>query len=262
MNRKPIGLFDSGMGGLTVAKAIKSLLPLESIFYFGDLAHMPYGSKGSETVKQISEDCARFLHKQGIKLLVIACNTSTSIALEHIQNILDIPVIGVISPGASEACKSSETKRVGVIGTKRTISSNAYYESILKLDPSFRVFQQSTPLLVPLIEEGWSKHPAFYLILEEYLKYFDDKDIDALVLGCTHYPLIKKEIKLLRPNWNVVDSASATALEVEKLLKKQELLSDSKEFSDQFFASDISETFVDLSENIMNGFVDIKKVEV
>lgn len=260
MKNLPIGVFDSGLGGLTVVKAISSLLPMESIIYYGDLAHLPYGSKGQSTVRKLSLDCADFLNKKGIKLLVVACNTASSIALKDIQAILDIPVIGVVEPGAEESIVVSQGKRIGVIGTTRTIVSNSYFNKINDLSPECRVFQSATPLLVPLIEEGWIGHPAFYLILNDYLKFFDDKEIDTLVLGCTHYPLIKEAIKSIRPQIQVVDSAQSTANQVKKVLEKTNTLTENKKPEYQFFASDISETFIDLSKKVMGRSIEIKLV--
>ena len=261
MINKPIGVFDSGIGGLTVVKAIRDGLEAESIVYFGDLAHLPYGSKGKETVRTLALNASRFLHEKGIKLLVVACNTATSIALEDVRRALDIPVIGVIFPGAQAAVAQSENKRIGVIGTTRTIVSNAYYNDISVLSPGARIFQLATPLLVPLIEEGWIGHPAFYLVLEDYLKFFDDKEIDTLVLGCTHYPLIKKNIQLLRPHWRVVDSAEATALDVKKVLIEENISASQKIGAHSYYASDISETFIDLSEKILGNYIEIKLSE-
>lgn len=260
MKNLPIGVFDSGLGGLTVVKALNDLLPNESIIYYGDLAHLPYGSKGQATVRKLSLDCAHFLYKKGIKLLVVACNTASSIALKDIQSAFDIPVIGVVEPGSEEAINTSKNKRIGVIGTTRTIVSNSYYNTINELAPECRVFQSATPLLVPLIEEGWSSHPAFYLILNDYLKFFDDKEIDTIVLGCTHYPLIKEAIQTMRPSFRVIDSAESTANKVKQVLEGKSALHSSQRAEHQFFASDISETFIDLSKKVMGHSIDIKLV--
>jgi len=258
----PIGIFDSGVGGLTVVKAIRDLLPSESIIYFGDLAHMPYGSKGTKTVKTLALNVAKFLYNQGIKILVVACNTATSNALPYIKSeFSDIPIIGVVEPGSIEALNISENKRIGVIGTTRTINSNAYLETITSIMPSARVFQYATPTLVPLIEDGWIDHPGMYLILNDYLSYFEDKDIDTLLLGCTHYPLIKKNIKLLRPALKIVDSAESTAKKVKETLEKINILSNNSESFIKFFASDISEVFIDLTKKIMGDYIEINIVE-
>jgi len=258
----PIGVFDSGVGGLTVVKAIRDILPNESIIYFGDLAHLPYGSKGAKTVRTLALNVSRFLYNQGIKMLVVACNTATSNALPYIiSEFKDIPVIGVVEPGSREALSVSEKKRIGVIGTTRTISSNSYLETITSILPTARVFLLPTPTLVPLIEDGWINHPSMYMILDDYLSYFDDKDIDTLLLGCTHYPLIKKNIRLLRPNFNIVDSADSTAKYVKSMLEKNNLMSSNNSSYMKFFASDISEVFIDLTKKILGDYIEIKTVE-
>lgn len=262
MNNLPIGVFDSGLGGLTVAKAILNLLPQESIYYFGDLAHLPYGNKSAKSVKKIALQCVDFLLNQKIKLLVVACNTATSIALEEIVKKVDIPVIGVINPGAKAGVKASLNYKVGVIGTTRTVQSNAYLQAILNLHSQFIVFQKATPLLVPFIEEGWIEHPSFDLVLKEYLSFFDLKEIDTLVLGCTHYPLIKEKIKALKPSLNIVDSAHATALSVQEALQSLKLFQNQNKQVLRIFASDISETFTKLSEKIMGQPLNIELISL
>ncbi len=222
---RPIGVFDSGVGGLTVAVEIKKLLPHEKIIYLGDLLHLPYGSKSSRAVLDFTRAAADFLVRKNIKLLVIACNTATSIALENISAELDIPVIGVIEPGVIYACRVSKTKRIGVIGTTRTIKSGAYEKTIHSIEPGAYVVQKPTPLLVPLIEEGWVGHRVVGIVLEEYLKDFMDKEIDTLVLGCTHYPLIMNDIERLLPGIKVIDSASTTAKMTAEMLEDKQKLS-------------------------------------
>ncbi len=262
MHHLPIGVFDSGLGGLTVAKAILNLLPHESIFYFGDLAHLPYGNKSAKSVKKIALQCVDFLVSQKIKLLVVACNTATSIALDDILKVVNIPVIGVIKPGAQKVVKTSQNKKVGVIGTTRTITSNAYQKAILELCPDFTIYQQATPLLVPFIEEDWIYHPAFDLVLQEYLSVFDGQDIDTLVLGCTHYPLIQENIKKLKPHLTIVDSAYATAIKVQEVLHSLNLLNKQKSSLSRFFVSDITKTFTQLSEKIMGQPLNIELVSL
>jgi glutamate racemase len=215
---KPIGVFDSGVGGLTVVAAIKRLLPSEKVIYFGDLLHLPYGSKSSKAVLDFSRAAVNFLIQQDIKLLVIACNTATSIAMLQIKDEVDIPVIGVISPGALAACKISKNRRIGVIGTTRTIESGAYEQALTENGKGISVFQKATPLLVPLIEEGWIGHPVMRLVLMEYLNFFQETAIDTIVLGCTHYPLVKEEIQKVLPSVNIVDSAETTAVLVKETL--------------------------------------------
>jgi glutamate racemase len=217
-SERPIGVFDSGVGGLTVAAAIQRALPAESIVYFGDLLHLPYGSKSSRAVEEFTRAAVQFLLERSVKLIVIACNTATSIAAHLIREEVNVPVLGVIDPGARAACRMTVNRRIGVIGTKRTIESNAYAEAIGKLDPRAEVFQRATPLLVPLIEEGWQSHPATRLVLTEYLRDFMERGIDTIVLGCTHYPLIRTEIKDILGDVHVVDSAETTAGETAKIL--------------------------------------------
>jgi len=216
---RPVGVFDSGIGGLTVAAEIRKSLPGESIIYLGDLLHLPYGTKSKRAVLDFTQAAIRFLISQNVKLLVIACNTATSIALESLKGEVSIPLMGVIEPGARAAVEVTENKRVGVIGTTRTIESNAYPRAIKQMKQGIEVFQKATPLLVPLIEEGWIGHPVMEMVLREYLSAFEGTDIDTIVLGCTHYPLIKKDIENLMPGAKVVDSAITTAIKVGQMLE-------------------------------------------
>ncbi len=187
---KPIGVFDSGIGGLTVVKRIANTLPEEDIVYFGDTARVPYGSKSNSTVIEYSIQDARFLMNKNVKVIVAACNTASSIAIEQLRKNFDVPVIGMIEPGAQLAVKETKNKKIGVIGTRATISNKAYSKEIKRLDPQILVFEKACPLFVPLAEEGWIDHKATYEIAEEYLAELRDLKIDTLVLGCTHYPLL------------------------------------------------------------------------
>jgi len=251
-NNRAIGVFDSGVGGLTVASSIKKLLPNEEIFYLGDLLHLPYGSKSKNAVLSFTMAAFNFLIKQDIKLLVIACNTATSIAKELIEREASIPVIGVIYPGALTACRTTKNRRVGVIGTQRTVKANAYFESIRRIDPDISVFQKATPLLVPLIEEGWVNHPVMSLVLEEYFKAFEKRDIDTIVLGCTHYPLIKRQIKNSLKGVNVVDSAGSTAIAVRDVLIKEDILNrENVDNGYRIFLTDYADNFMALGEKIL-----------
>ena len=219
-----IGVFDSGIGGLTVARAVRKLLPDEHIVYFGDLLHLPYGSKSETAVIQFSLAACRFLCSQNIKLLVIACNTAASLAMTHIVRETGVPVIGVIGPGAEAACAATRNRRVGVIGTARTIEIGSYKSAIANINPEIKVFQKPTPLLVPMIEEGWVGHPVLRLVLEEYLGEFVTNGIDTIVLGCTHYPLIRDDVTAVldgEREIRVVDSADCTASRTKKMLEKQ-----------------------------------------
>jgi len=212
MNDAPIGIFDSGIGGLTVARAIYERLPAESTIYFGDTARVPYGPKSPETVRRYSREILDWLLGQGVKAVVIACNTSTAHALEALRKASPVPVIGVIEPGARAAVAAAPRGSIGVIGTAGTIASDAYGRAIRALRPDATVVQQACPLLVPLVEEGWFDHPAARLIAEEYLAAMRAARVQALVLGCTHYPLLKPLLaEVMGPKVTLVDSAEETA---------------------------------------------------
>jgi len=198
MNNRPIGIFDSGVGGLTVMAEIMKILPGEEIVYFGDTAHVPYGSKSPEVVTSFSLDIAAFLLKQKVKLIVVACNTASAFALPTLEKKLKIPVIGVIEAGSSAAIRASRSGRIGIIGTEGTIRSSSYPRAIGSLDRSAKIFSKPCPLFVPLVEEGWLNHSVTIAVAGEYLRPLVAKKIDVLVLGCTHYPLIKRVLKKLR----------------------------------------------------------------
>ncbi|MFC1657841.1 glutamate racemase [Candidatus Omnitrophota bacterium] len=219
---KPIGVFDSGLGGLTVVKELKRQLPAEDIIYLGDTARLPYGTKSPGTVIRFTLNNILFLLKQNTKLIIIACNTASSLALEVIRKHFRIPIIGVIQPGAQEAARITKTKCVGVIGTRATIKSRAYESQIRKIDPEVRVVSQACPLFVPLVEEGWLNRAETISVAEEYLKPFIKKNhkLDALILGCTHYPLLKPVIrKVLGSEVRLIDSARQVVSQVEQILR-------------------------------------------
>jgi glutamate racemase len=215
----PVGVFDSGIGGLTVAKEIIRQLPDESLVYFGDTARVPYGPKSPETVRRYSREVAAFLCAQGVKGIVVACNTATAHALDALRTEFDVPVVGVIEPGARAAVSATRRGRIGVIGTAGTIRSGAYERAIRRLDPSASVVSTACPLFVPLVEEGWTDHPATRLIAAEYLAPIAAADVDTLVLGCTHYPLLKTLIaETLGPSVTLIDSAEQTAAEAARAM--------------------------------------------
>ena len=256
---RPIGVFDSGIGGLTVAAAIKEALPVEDIVYFGDLLHLPYGSKSGKAVLDFTRAAAHFLLERSVKIIVIACNTATSIAKEQIECEIDVPVVGVIEPGARAACEITKTGRIGVIGTQRTIMSNAYRNAIRGFDARVSVFQKATPLLVPLIEEGWQSHPVMGMVLSEYLKDFRSKGVDTLVLGCTHYPLIKTEIQGLMNGVEVVDSAYTTAQEIVEMMKDVGMLREKRKGMQgiyKIYLTDYTEVFRSMGEKIIGRVLD------
>ena len=219
---RPIGIFDSGIGGLTVTGAIMHALPAESTLYFGDTARVPYGPKSPEVVRRYSLEILHWLLGQGVKLVTIACNTSTAHALDALRAASPVPVIGVIDPGARAATRASRTGRIGVIGTAGTIASGAYARAIQALRPDAVIQSRACPLFVPFIEEGWLDHPALELVARQYLGPMVIEGIDTLVLGCTHYPLIKPVLaKILGPNVALIDSAEETARAVAAALAEQ-----------------------------------------
>jgi glutamate racemase len=224
MNQAPIGIFDSGLGGLTVTRAIFEQLPAESTVYFGDTARVPYGPKSPETVRRYSLEILRWLLDQGVKLVVIACNTSTAHALEALQAESPVPVIGVIRPGARAAVAEAHGGTIGVIGTAGTIASDAYGRAIRMLRPDADVRQLACPLFVPLVEEGWFDHPATELVAREYLAPLRQAGIESLVLGCTHYPLLKPLLgRVLGAEVRLIDSAEETARAVSEQLARDNL---------------------------------------
>lgn len=248
--RQAIGVFDSGVGGLTVFKEIRRHFINEDIIYFGDTARVPYGPKSKQTVIDYSIQNARFLLQQGVKMIVIACNTSSSVALEILQNSFDIPILGVIDPGAQMAVKSSKNKRIGVIGTEGTIRSQAYTKAILNLDPEVKVFSKACPLFVSLAEEGWAKHKITELIIREYLSEMQENQIDTLVLGCTHYPILKELIqKVMGQDVVLVDSAISILQDIEDNLSHEENEQSGK---DHFFVSDNEDKFKKIAEDILD----------
>ncbi len=224
MNRSPIGIFDSGIGGLTVARAIFEQLPGESTVYFGDTARVPYGPKSPETVRRYSLEILRWLMEQRVKAVVIACNTSTAHALETLQAESPVPVIGVIEPGAAAAASVGGERPIGVIGTAGTIASNAYAKAIHRVRPDAKVEQRACPLFVPLVEEGWFEHPAGDLIAREYLAPLTAAGVGALVLGCTHYPLLKPLLqRVMGPGVRLIDSGEETARVVASAIRERGL---------------------------------------
>ena len=258
----PIGVFDSGVGGLTVAREIMRNLPDERIVYFGDTARVPYGSKSQETVIRYSKQIVRFLQTQHVKAIVIACNTASALALDAIEGELDIPILGVLRPGAKVAAETTKNKRVGVIATESTIRSGMYGRYIKAHDPEITVYGKACPLFVPLVEEGWLKDPVTEEVARRYLKELLEKDIDSLILGCTHYPLIRSLMrKIVGDKVQLVNPAYETALELGRLLTREGLVNDGgtdcagEKY--QFFVSDAAEKFAEFANSILT--YDVKK---
>ncbi|MBK7595707.1 MAG: glutamate racemase [Gemmatimonadetes bacterium] len=224
MNTAPIGVFDSGIGGLTVVRAIHALLPNESTLYLGDTARVPYGSKSPETVRRYAREILAWLEQHQVKAVVVACNTATAHALDELRAVATVPVIGVIEPGARAAAAASRGGTVGVIGTAGTILSGAYRRALHRVRPELAVVEQACPLFVPLVEEGWFEHPATRLVAEEYLAPLRAAGVDTIVLGCTHYPMLSGLIgDVLGPDVVRIDSAQETARELAGVLRAQEL---------------------------------------
>lgn len=213
-----IGIFDSGIGGLTVFKEVAENFPKADIYYLGDTARVPYGNKSKETIIRYSIECATYLyHNFNVDLLIIACNTASSYAIETLKKILPIPIIGVVKPGAEAAIRYTKNKKVGVIGTVATVKSQSYVNELKNLDNSLEIYQKPCPLFVPLVEEGWIDNEVARLTVKEYLQELIEKGIDTLILGCTHYPLLKNTIKSLYPHLNIVDSSIAIVDHIKNL---------------------------------------------
>ncbi|HLF13468.1 MAG TPA: glutamate racemase [Bacteroidota bacterium] len=250
---KPIGIFDSGIGGLTVVRALTGHLPHENIVYFGDTARVPYGPKSPQVVREYSVQDTEFLMSHDVKMIVVACNTVSSVALDLVMKKAGVPVVGVILPGAKAAVAASKNGRVGVIGTVGTITSNAYVNAIRLLDASVTVMSQACPLFVPLAEEGWTEHQATELIAKEYLFPMKREKIDTLVLGCTHYPILAGVIaRILGDRVTLIDSGEAAASEVGEILDARDLRNPSSAKPHiQFFVSDIPHKFTEVGERFL-----------
>lgn len=262
---KPIGVFDSGVGGLTVVKRIIASLPNESIVYFGDTARVPYGSKSNETVIEYSIQNTKFLLQKNVKAVVVACNTASSIAIEVLKKEFDVPIIGMIEPGANCALSNSKNKKIGVIGTRATINNKAYRNQLLKLNKEVSVFEKACPLFVPLAEEGWIEHRATYEIAEEYLKDLRQSEIDTLILGCTHYPILSKVIQeVIGENVKLIDSGIASSEVVRDEIDRIGLATNSSARGNiTLYVSDISTNFKSIAELFLGQIVDeIIKVDV
>ena len=254
-NAEPIGVFDSGIGGMTVVRALTHHLPHENIVYFGDTARVPYGPKSQQVVREYALQDTDVLLHHNVKLIVIACNTVSAVALDVVQKRAKVPVIGVILPGAEAAAWATKNKRVGVIGTVGTIFSNAYTNAIRQLNADIKVFGQPCPLFVSLAEEGWIEHKATELIAKEYLFPLTLEKIDTLVLGCTHYPILRDVIsKVLHQSVTLIDSGEATALVVKKMLTDLKLNNTSTLKSNlQFFVSDVPHKFTEIGERFLGN---------
>ena len=264
MNNQPIGIFDSGVGGLTVAHAIKQILPGESMIYFGDTAHLPYGDKSAELIKYYSGKITEFLLDHNSKVVLVACNSASASAFDSLKAefgdkaiLIDVidPVVGYLS--------TRSFKKIGVIGTKRTISSGTYDKKLREKSPETRVISMATPLLVPMIEEGFVFDDISNAIIRTYLSNEAFTGIEALVLGCTHYPIIRNQIsKFFDFNVEVIDSARTVSQILRDTLERNGILNDSGEVSDQFFISDYTPYFEKIARMFFEGEIDLKKADI
>jgi len=250
-----IGIFDSGVGGLTVLKELTRALPQEDTIYFGDTARVPYGTKSPDTVIRYSQEIASFLIKQDIKLLVVACNTASAVALPTLRRSLSIPVVGVIEPGAKRAAEVTRSRVIGVIGTSGTIRSSAYTRAIKRISPDISVIARPCPLFVPLAEEGWTDNEVATMAARLYLEELRKAQVDTLVLGCTHYPLLKKIIaEVMGPEVTLVDSAEETARTVAGILKDKKLLRPPAELGNHhYYVTDVPAGFIRVGNRFLGG---------
>jgi glutamate racemase len=261
VGERPIGVFDSGIGGLTVLKELLDHLPAESFVYFGDTARVPYGTKSGDTVRRFSRENVKFLLERGVKSIVVACNTASAEALQMLQREFSVPIVGVIEPGVHAAVEASDNGRIGVIGTAATVRSGAYQAGIALLRGEADVTAAPCPLFVPLAEEGWVDHPVTEMVAREYLEEFRSRDIDTLVLGCTHYPLLKPVIgRVMGPSVGLVDSAVETAREMERVIHSEDIVGGNGNGHFTVVLSDTSPTFEDIARRFLGR--DIPEIEL
>ncbi|CCJ32961.1 glutamate racemase [Caloramator australicus] len=265
MDTRPIGVFDSGIGGLTVVKEIMEFLPNENIVYFGDTARVPYGTKSAETVTRYAFQNTRFLLTKDVKAIVVACNTASAVSLDALQESFDIPIIGVIKPGAFAAVKATLNKKIGIIGTEGTVNSRAYERVIRKLLPEAEIYAYPCPLFVPIVEEGWANTKVSYMVAEEYLKPLKDSNIDSLVMGCTHYPLLMKVVDdVLEHKVKLINPARETALELKNILTEKGIENSQNVAAQyEYYVSDNPEKFKKVGGNFLeHDIINIKKIDI
>ncbi len=268
LNELPVGVFDSGVGGLTVAREIMRQIPNEKIIYFGDTARVPYGSKSKETITKYSRQIVHFLQEQQVKAIVIACNTASAYALDEIEKEIDMPIIGVVKPGAKVAAEATANGKIGVIGTEGTVGSRIYSTYINKINPDIKVIGKACPLFVPLVEEGLWQDPVTDEIATRYLSELIDCDIDTLILGCTHYPLIRSTVgKIMGEKVTLVNPAYETARELKELLEREKLLNEKApglgDNRYRFYVSDMADKFKTFANSILEyGILSAKTINI
>ena len=252
MSEQPIGIFDSGVGGLTVCNAINELLPEENIIYFGDTARFPYGTRTEETIIRYSKEIVTYLQKRNVKMIVIACNTASASALDAVKSFVDIPVVGVIEAGARAACKKNSNNIIGVIGTRATIKSESYVRSILNINKSIKVLQNQATLFVSIIEEGLTHSEIAKLAVKEYIEEMYSDNVRTLILGCTHFPLLKDDINDVYPDLSLIDTGHEIAYEVKQILQEKSLENNldilGNKGNIELYASDITDNLMRLKD--------------
>ncbi len=248
-----LGIFDSGIGGLTVYREVRQTLPGADIHYFGDTARVPYGTKSADTVTRYALQICSYLHARGVDAVVAACNTASAYAIEVLKNVLPIPVFGVVTPGADAAVRSTSNGVIGVIGTRGTVSSGAYQRAITELDPEIKVVAAQCPLFVPLVEEGWLLDPITQEVAVRYLEPLMDEGVDTLVLGCTHYPLLKEVISMVMGHEvTLIDSARETAVRLKNYLDDNGFVDETGAGTDLFEVTDLPQRFVDVGQSFLD----------
>lgn len=250
----PVGVFDSGVGGLTVVREIIRQLPDENIVYFGDTARVPYGNKSKENIIRFSKQIIRFLKTKQVKAIVIACNTASALALDTVRDAFEIPILGVVVPGARAAVEATQNGNVGVVGTDATVRSKVYTQVIQKMDPTVTVIEKACPLFVPLVEEGFKEHPITEQVIDYYLASMKASRIDTMILGCTHYPLLRSRIRsYLGDGIQIVNPAYETAMDLKALLKERNMANDGEGEHGhcEFYVSDAAEKFKSFANSVM-----------
>ncbi|MDD6311191.1 MAG: glutamate racemase [Firmicutes bacterium] len=263
MDNRPIGFFDSGLGGLTCITPLMKKLPEEKIIYFGDTARTPYGSKAVSTIKSFSMEIADFLVKCNVKMIVIACNTVSATCVDLLrEKFPKIPIVGIIAPAAQEVADTCQDSNVGIIGTKVTIASHAYSGMVKEMNPDINIHEIACPAFVPLIEEGIIENDIMDLTIKYYMDDFvKDNKIDTVILGCTHYPLIKKNIERIYPDLKILNPSSIIVNRIEKILTEKDMLAQGSDFRNVFYASDLSENFINMIDHIFEDEEEDAKVK-
>lgn len=264
VRNRPIGVFDSGVGGLTVVRSMARALRCEDIIYFGDTARVPYGNKSRSTIIRFARQIMKFMLKKNVKMVVVACNTASSLSLSVLRKTYSIPIIGVIKPGIKEAIRVSKNKKIGVIGTKSTISSGAYEKELTGIDKSYRLFSKDCPLFVPLVENRFTNNKVTYQVAKGYLKVFKNKSISTLILGCTHYPILKTIIGKVMGKTKLIDSSYAVTREVKEVLLKKRLEARHRktEAKIECFVTDDVEGFRKAAGIFLKQKISVKKVAI